>query len=114
MQGVVSVMINLIIPLRKENGIRKKHAPNYIPSFLVDPRSALSSRRGAIVLMHAYSGAVSINLHLRVQFAVLYAIAESKAFIWSFWVYRLNFPDLPIPSWCTILGDSPSYFGMLM
>ena len=73
MQGVVSVMINLIIPLRKENGIRKKHAPKYIPSFLVDPRSALSSRRGAIVLMHAYSGAVSTNHHLRynLQFFML-------------------------------------------
>ena len=74
-----------MIPLRKENGIakKKKIAPKKIHSFIVDLMRACIQWR-ATICMHAYSVAVSVNVYLRVQIAVLYAIAESKTFSWSF------------------------------
>ena len=93
MQSVESVIVNLVIPLPKENGIEKKTKKkkkkkkknmhqNWYIVFLLILRVPIQWR--ATVCMRAYSVAVSVNVHLRVQIAVLYAIAESKVFIWSF------------------------------
>ena len=84
------MMVKLMIRLCKKNGIAKKIMhPNILLVFLLAIRVLVSSR--AFVCIHAYSVVVSINVHLTVQLALFYAIAENKVFIWSFWVYCLKF-----------------------
>ena len=85
------MVVNLIIPLHKENGIAKNMHSDIFLVFLFTLGVPVSSRRGANICMHAYSIALSINVHLRLQLAVIYAIAESKTVIWSFWEFHLKF-----------------------
>ena len=82
MHSVESVMVNTIKLLRKENGIAKNGKKNMHPNiflfYLSNVGLPLSSRQQPVVCMYTCSVSVSINVHLRTQLVVLYAIAESK------------------------------------
>ena len=91
MQSVESAMVNLIIPLSKDNGIAKKNKKTNVHSniflaFLLTLEMVNNCLYERIFCCSIYQCSLE-----GANCSSLNAIAQSKVFIWSFWVYHLKF-----------------------
>ena len=92
MQNVWSFMVNLITSPQKDIGIKKNLLPNILQDFLLTLGLPLYGEKLSVCphILLRYLSMFTWGWCL-LEGAVLYFIAESKVFIWYFWVNHLKY-----------------------